>query len=99
MTFLSPARKAGSPNRSNISLILHPAAVSISASASRKGIPRAFARRLPTDVFPAPIIPTRTTDLSSFRIVSLTPVLYPAIAFSGGQVAVALVLLFANPGI
>src|SRR6185503_11740880 len=64
----SPSRNAGSPNRSKISLIVQPAASSISASASLKGTPNPFARRRPTEVFPAPIIPTRTRVLSSFRM-------------------------------
>jgi hypothetical protein len=63
-----PRRKAGSPKRSKISLMVHPAASSISASASRKGTPKVLAKRRPTDVLPAPIMPTRTSVLSSLRM-------------------------------
>ena len=61
ITRLSPTRNSASPKRSKNSAMLQPDACSISASASRNGMPSRSARRRPTDVLPAPISPTITT--------------------------------------
>ena len=64
MTLRSPSRKYTSPNRSKISEMVNCAPASISASASTNGKPSFEANRLPTEVFPAPIMPTSTIERS-----------------------------------
>ena len=62
MTRFSPARKYGSPCLSKISGMVMPAALSISVSASMKGIPSRAASLRPIDDLPAPIMPTSTIE-------------------------------------
>ena len=61
ITRRSFSRNAASPISAKMLLMVVPAASSIAASASWNGQPRILARRLPTAVLPAPIIPIRTT--------------------------------------
>src|SRR6476659_120126 len=61
MTRASPARNSASPRTASISLIVMPAAFSISTSASTNGMPRRSARRRPIEDLPAPIMPTSVT--------------------------------------
>ena len=60
ITRCSPKRNSASPRVEKISGMVMPAARSISASASLKGMPKRCANLLPIDVFPAPIMPTST---------------------------------------
>ncbi len=62
MTRASPARKYGSPCLSKISGMVMPAALSISVSASTKGMPSRVASLRPIDDLPAPIMPTSTME-------------------------------------
>src|SRR3954451_904665 len=59
-TFASRFRNAGSPRVSKIFEIAMPSSSSIHASTSKNGRPSRSARSLPTELLPAPIIPTRT---------------------------------------
>ena len=70
ITRRSPSRKYSSPNRSNISGMLIPAADWISSSESTKSTPSCEANDRPTVDFPAPIMPTSTSERSSFRLLS-----------------------------
>jgi hypothetical protein len=70
MTLRSPSRNASSPKRSKMSEMEQPAAVSISLSASRKAQPSFAASLRPTELLPAPIIPTSATVRFKRLIVS-----------------------------
>ena len=62
ITRVSPARKYGSPWAAKISVMVMPAAFSISASASMNGTPSRAASLRPTEDLPAPIMPTSTSE-------------------------------------
>src|SRR5208282_3087781 len=67
ITRRSPSRKCASPWRSKMSAIVEPAARSISWSASTKERPKCWASRLPIQLLPAPMSPTRTSVLPGLR--------------------------------
>ncbi len=89
MTRRSPSRKAASPWRSKISSMVAPAAASISASASMKGILSRCASRRPMLDLPAPISPTSATVRGTGNVAASVMMPEPAgtAAFARGMSA------------